>query len=86
MGDNAGLDQILRRRFLEARHVHSQTACRRCWARYLCSGACHQEASARTDSACGFVRGWLEFCLGAYCDLSIASNCEPILLPGEAVP
>jgi uncharacterized protein len=70
LGDSTGLDDQRRRRFLTQRHVHAQAACRTCWARYLCSGACHQEASARSDSACGFVRGWLEFCLGAYCELS----------------
>jgi uncharacterized protein len=70
LGDNSGLDEKRRRNFLVQRHVHAQEACRTCWARYLCSGACHQEASARSESACGFVRGWLEFCLGAYCELS----------------
>jgi uncharacterized protein len=68
MGDSAGLDSARRHAFLEQRHVHAQKACGTCWARYLCSGACHQEATARTDSACGFVRGWLEFCFGIYCD------------------
>ena len=70
MGNNEGLEPDRRRAFLAARHVHSQPACRQCWARYLCSGGCHQEASHRTDSSCGFIRGWLEFCLGAYCDLA----------------
>jgi uncharacterized protein len=69
LGDNIGLDSQRRREFLEARHVHAQPACRHCWARYLCSGGCHQEASSRTDSSCGFIRGWLEFCLEAYCEL-----------------
>jgi uncharacterized protein len=69
MGDNTGLDSDRRKEFLLERHVHSQAACRTCWARYLCSGGCHQEASSRTDSSCGFIRGWLEFCLGAYCEL-----------------
>ena len=69
LGDNGGLDSGRRKEFLVARHVHSQPACRRCWARYLCSGGCHQEASDRTDSSCGFIRGWLEFCLAAYCEL-----------------
>jgi uncharacterized protein len=70
MGNNAGLKSDRRMEFLTARHVHSQPACRPCWARYLCSGGCHQEASSRTDSSCGFIRGWLEFCLRAYCDLT----------------
>jgi uncharacterized protein len=70
LGDSLGLDEFRREEFLTAHHVHAQEACKRCWARYLCSGACHQEASARTDSACGFIRGWLEFCLGAWCETS----------------
>jgi len=70
MGNNAGLEPGRRIEFLTERHVHSQSACRQCWARYLCSGGCHQEASSRTDSSCGFIRGWLEFCLSAYCDLT----------------
>ena len=69
LGDNGGLDPDRRKEFLVQRHVHSQSACRQCWARYLCSGGCHQEASDRTDSSCGFIRGWLEFCLAAYCEL-----------------
>jgi uncharacterized protein len=69
LGDNAGLDAARRRRFLEARHVHAQTECRTCWARYLCSGGCHQEAASRTVASCDFVRDWLDFCLRAYCEL-----------------
>jgi uncharacterized protein len=73
LGNSTGLDGQRRRDFLVQRHVHAQAPCRTCWARYLCSGACHQEASARSESACGFVRGWLEFCLSAYCELSTES-------------
>ena len=57
------------RAFIAARHVHAQTDCRSCWARYLCAGGCHQEAAARTSSSCDFIRGWLEFCLASYCEL-----------------
>jgi uncharacterized protein len=69
LGGNEGLDEIRRASFLQSRHVHAQSECRVCWARYLCSGGCHQEASARSDSSCGFIRGWLDFCLGAYSEL-----------------
>lgn len=72
LGDNADLSPALRQKFLMDRHVHSQAACRSCWARYLCSGGCHQEASSRSDSSCGFIRGWLDFCLASYCELSTA--------------
>jgi uncharacterized protein len=70
MGNNEGLSAQRRLEFLTTRHVHSQAACRQCWARYLCSGGCHQEASSRSESGCGFIRGWLEFCLAAYCTLT----------------
>jgi uncharacterized protein len=69
LGDNAALDSNKRREFLSGRHVHAQTECRSCWARYLCSGGCHQEAHARSPGSCDFIRGWLEFCLTAYCEL-----------------
>ena len=69
LGSNAGLDHGRRRDFLLARHVHAQTDCHTCWARYLCSGACHQEAAARTPASCDFIRGWLDFCLTSYCEL-----------------
>jgi uncharacterized protein len=69
LGDSTGLDAEKRRQFLKNRHVHAQTDCRSCWARYLCSGGCHQEAFTRTGPSCDFIRGWLEFCLTAYCEL-----------------
>ena len=69
LGDNSGLDRAKRRTFLERRHVNAQADCRVCWARYLCSGGCHQEKAVRSEASCDFIRGWLEFCLQAYCDL-----------------
>lgn len=69
LGDNGGLDRAKRRTFLERRHVDAQADCRVCWARYLCSGGCHQEKAARSEASCDFIRGWLEFCLQTYCDL-----------------
>jgi uncharacterized protein len=69
LGDNHGLDRVKRRTFLRERHVDAQADCRLCWARYLCSGGCHQEKAARDRQSCDFIRGWLEFCLRAYCDL-----------------
>src|SRR5437763_2503802 len=46
LGSNAGLDRARRREFVLRHHVHAQMDCRSCWARHLCSGGCHQEASA----------------------------------------
>lgn len=70
LSNSEGLDSHRRRRFLTARHVHAQKPCNTCWARYLCSGSCHQEAAARTEAGCDFIRGWLTFCLAAYCELA----------------
>ena len=72
VGTNDGLDVDRRAAFLLDRHVHAQTDCHGCWARYLCSGGCHQESAHRTASSCDFVRGWLDFCLSAYAELSEA--------------
>ena len=70
LGDSGELDASRRKQFLLKRHVHAQTDCQQCWARYLCSGGCHQEAASRSPSGCDFIREWLEFCLSAYCELS----------------
>jgi uncharacterized protein len=72
LGSAAMLDENRRRFFLEARHVHAKADCRICWARYLCSGGCHQEAQVRSVASCDFVRDWLDFCLASYCELSSA--------------
>ena len=74
LGNNAGLNQVLRQTFLQTRHVQAQTDCQTCWARYLCSGSCHQEAATRTTASCNFIRQWLDFCLNAYCTLSHHQN------------
>ena len=70
LGDRPqAVDPARQREFLTARHVERIEPCRSCWARYLCSGGCHQEAPARTDASCDAIRAWLEFCLDAYCAL-----------------
>jgi len=74
LGDSCGIDRDRRAGFLSARHVHNQTDCRSCWARYLCSGGCHQEASTRTLASCNFVRDWLTFCLKTYCELTASPS------------
>jgi uncharacterized protein len=72
LGSPSALDSDRRRAFLAERHVHAKADCRICWARYLCSGGCHQEAEARTEASCDFIRDWLDFCLASYCELSSA--------------
>lgn len=69
-GQGPPVDPARQQEFLAARHVERVEPCRSCWARYLCSGGCHQEAAARSDASCTAVREWLEYCLDAYCTLS----------------
>jgi uncharacterized protein len=70
MGDlEGGVDAERQSRWLSQRHVHFQQPCRDCWARYLCGGGCHHEVIHRGRPACDFIRGWLEYCLGAYARL-----------------
>jgi uncharacterized protein len=71
LGDGeTAVDPARQAAFLADRHVERVEPCNSCWARYLCSGGCHQEASARTDASCSAIRDWLDFCLDAYCALS----------------
>lgn len=64
-----GIDRDRQKRWLAERHVHRQSPCAECWARYLCSGGCHHEVIARGRPACDYIRGWLHYCLGAYARL-----------------
>ncbi|MDL2405202.1 radical SAM protein [Rhizobium calliandrae] len=65
-----GIDRESQNRWLAARHVHSQSPCGACWARYLCSGGCHHEVIARGRPACDYIRGWLHYAFQAYGRLS----------------
>ena len=64
-----GVDRARRNIWLAQRHVHQQHPCASCWARYLCGGGCHHEVIHRGRPACDFIRGWLQYCLGAYVNL-----------------
>jgi uncharacterized protein len=67
-----GIDHARQERWLAERHVHRQSPCGECWARYLCSGGCHHEVIARGRRACDYIRGWLHYCLGVYARISRA--------------
>lgn len=67
-----GVDVAKQSRWLHERHVHRQTPCSECWARYLCGGGCHYEVIHRGRPACDYIRGWLEYCLQAYVRLQLA--------------
>ena len=66
----AGIDLTRQASWLRNRHVHRQSPCKTCWARYLCGGGCHHETMDRERRACDYIRGWLHYCLGAYARLS----------------
>jgi uncharacterized protein len=71
LGDVAsGIDRNAQRRWLTERMVDRQEPCRGCWARYLCGGGCHHEVIYRGRPACDLIRGWLDYCLQAYVNLS----------------
>lgn len=73
MGDvDGGIDRARQNRWLAERHVHQQSPCSSCWARYWCSGGCHHEVIRRGRPACDFIRGWLHYSLQAYARLSAA--------------
>jgi uncharacterized protein len=61
-----GVDDGAQSRWLHDRHVHRQSPCAECWARYLCGGGCHHEVIHRGRPACDYIRGWLDYCLKAY--------------------
>lgn len=65
-----GVDRERQRRWLAERMVDRQEPCRSCWARYLCGGGCHYEVIHRGRPACDYIRGWLDYALGAYVRLS----------------
>ncbi|MEO8380455.1 MAG: radical SAM protein [Acidobacteriota bacterium] len=61
-----GIDPDRQKTWLHERHVHRQDPCSVCWARYMCGGGCHHEVIERGRPACDYIRGWLDYCLGAY--------------------
>ena len=70
MGDvTGGSDRAARAAHLARSHVDGMEPCRGCWARYLCGGGCYHEVARRGRPGCGYIRGWLEFCLRAYVEL-----------------
>lgn len=66
----SGPDDGARRRHLANRHVDHVEPCRTCWARYLCGGGCYHEVTRRGRPGCDYIRGWIEFCISAYAELS----------------
>ena len=86
-----GVDRERQRPWLAERIVDRQEPCRSCWARYLCGGGCHYEVIHRGRPACDYIRGWLDYALGAYVRLSelrarlvFARWCGTQAVPGGA--
>jgi uncharacterized protein len=71
LGDvTTGVDTERQAAWLASRRVERQSPCSSCWARYLCGGGCHYEAIHRGRPACDYIRGWLDYALGAYVRMS----------------
>jgi uncharacterized protein len=77
-----GPDLAARTEHLKRSHVDLMQPCRSCWARYLCGGGCYHEVSRRGRIGCDYIRGWLEFCLQAYVELT-AARPEAFMLHTE---
>lgn len=71
-----GIDNEIRSKFLHNKHVDKMEPCSNCWARYLCGGGCYYDVGYRGRIACDFIRGWLEFALLAYIELSPATSTK----------
>lgn len=80
---DAGIDTQKRAEWLSSRHVHTQSPCSECWARYMCGGGCHHEVIKRGRPACDYIRGWLHYCLEAYLRLAPHGLGEDRRTPAE---
>jgi uncharacterized protein len=78
-----GIDRQAQQQWLSQRHVHQQSPCNQCWARYLCGGGCHHEVIARGRGACDYIRGWLQYCLEAWLrlDAKQTNSNSPVMAP-----
>ena len=66
MGDlKTGINEHLQNSWLAERHVHKQSPCTKCWARYLCGGGCHHEVIEKGRTACNYIRSWLYYTIQA---------------------
>jgi uncharacterized protein len=63
---DTGVDTGLQNTWLATRHVHLQSPCNGCWARYLCGGGCHHEVLEKGRGACDYIRGWLHYTIQAH--------------------
>ena len=67
---HSGSNPDSRQALLNQHHVDRQKPCKDCWARYLCGGGCYHEVERCGRKHCDYVRGWLEYCLSAYSEIS----------------
>ena len=77
LGDvESGVNAEKQKAWLNDRSLNNQGACTTCWARHLCSGSCHHEVIHRGRPACGYIKGWLSYCLSLYADLSMSHPAQ----------
>lgn len=79
-----GLDREKQSQWLSQVHVHNRSACRSCWARYICSGGCYYlsaieygDVSETFTPICDHLRAWYQMGLAAYAEL--AESCPELL-------
>ncbi|WP_414583035.1 radical SAM protein [Scytonema sp. PCC 10023] len=77
----SGSDLKARSAHLARSHVDLMEPCHKCWARYLCGGGCYHEVSHRGRIGCDYIRGWLDFCLRSYVELSTRQPEYFVTLP-----
>jgi uncharacterized protein len=75
---NGGVDQGVRREFLETHHIGARTECHTCWVRPICAGGCyhesyihHSDTAASNLSQCDRIRGWIDLCLKIYGEIRV---------------
>ncbi|WP_196891901.1 radical SAM/SPASM domain-containing protein [Aureivirga marina] len=63
---STGINTELQEKWLSDRHVHQQTPCTECWAKYLCGGGCHHEVMEKGRVSCDYIRSWLYFTIQSF--------------------
>ncbi len=71
-----GVDREKQAAWLAQVHVHNRSACKSCWARYICSGGCYYlsaieygDVSQTFTPICDHLRQWYQMGLAAYADI-----------------
>jgi len=90
---DTGIDREKQKAWLAQVNVHNRSACRECWARYICSGGCYYlsameygDVTQTFTPICDHLREWYEMGLAAYAELveSCPEHLDRIGLGGGA--